>query len=399
MKRLLLTTLLGLCLSSNLISSSEAALSSSPSDEEHPAKRARMTQTYGIPTYDALFKYVLSQDSIRPSFFHAFVPGLTITSSRRLDEHMNPLQELQLLRDFIHRRDTAEAVDRISAVSGICLGSLNSDASSFVKDDAATTFIHEMVGHFEDIKKAFPRARYDGTMDFVCSLDTGEYALVEMQVIPQDYWDRRALAYVAAFYGNQLRRGDKWEHHIKKVIGINILGGGKDDKVHWSDTPGQYVRLYKFQEQLHEMGSKRYIDGIELIQYSIMNAPEEDPASDREKKDWITFFKRGHRMTESQVQEQIQTPEVLQAFERAKFSSMPRGVKEDYDDEDSQYDRYSQHTAAEVAKGEAKAIEKGVKAGLLTAALGMKKLKIPTDQIVMATGLSAAEVDDIKVDE
>jgi predicted transposase/invertase (TIGR01784 family) len=396
MKRLLLTTLLGLCLSSNLISSGEAALSSSPSDEEHPAKRARMTQTYGIPTYDALFKYVLSQDSIRPSFFHAFVPGLTITSSRRLDEHMNPLQELQLLRDFIHRRDTAEAVDRISAVSGICLGSLNPDTSSFVKDEAATTFIHEMVGHFEDIKKAFPRARYDGTMDFVCSLDTGEYALVEMQVIPQDYWDRRALAYVAAFYGNQLRRGDKWEHNIKKVIGINILGGGKDDKVHWSDTPGQYVRLYKFQEQLHEMGSKRYIDGIELIQYSIMNAPEEDPASDREKKDWITFFKRGHRMTESQVQEQIQTPEVLQAFERAKFSSMPRGVKEDYDDEDSQYDRYSQHTAAEVAKGEAM----GEKKGLLKAARAMKKRGKMTDtEIAADLGLAESEVSEIKVDD
>ena len=159
-----------------------------------PRKRlllsARKAQTYGISTYDALFKYVLSEDSIRPSFFHAFVPGLEITSSRRLDEHINPLQELQLLRDFIHRRDTEESVDRISAASDICLGALNPDTSSFVKDEAATTFIHEMVAHFEDIKKAFPRATYDGTMDFVCSLDTGEYALVEMQVIPQDYWDR-----------------------------------------------------------------------------------------------------------------------------------------------------------------------------------------------------------------
>ena len=59
-------------------------------------------------------------------------------------------------------------------------------------------------------------------MDFVCLLDTGDYAMVEMQVIPQNYWDRRALAYVAAFYGNQLRKGGKWEHHIKKVIGVNI---------------------------------------------------------------------------------------------------------------------------------------------------------------------------------
>jgi hypothetical protein len=27
---------------------------------------------YGIATYDALFKYILSEDTIRPSFFHAF---------------------------------------------------------------------------------------------------------------------------------------------------------------------------------------------------------------------------------------------------------------------------------------------------------------------------------------
>jgi predicted transposase/invertase (TIGR01784 family) len=363
-----------------------------------------MTQTYGIPTYDALFKYVLSEDSIRPSFFNAFVPGLTITSSRRLDDHMNPWQELQLLRDFIHRLDTAEAVDRISAVSsGICLGSLQSDASSFVKDEVATTFIHEMVGHFGDMKKAFPTASYDGTMDFVCSLDTGEYALVEMHVIPQDCWDRRALAYVAAFYGNQLRRGDKWEKDIKKVIGINILGGGKDNQVHWNETPDHYVRHYKFQEQLHEMGSKRYIDGIELIQYSIMNAPEEGSASDREKKDWITFFKRGHRMTESQVQGQIETPEVLKAFERAKLSSMPRKVREDYDDEDSQYDKYSQHTAAEVSKGEERGLERGLeiglKRGLLTTVLEMKRLKFSTDQIAGVTKLSPAEVDEMKVDD
>jgi predicted transposase YdaD len=105
-------------------------------------------------------------------------------------------------------------------------------------------------------------------------------------------------------------------------------------------------------------------------------------------------------MTESQVREQIETREVLQAFERAKFSSMPREVKKDYDDEDHQFDRYSQHTAAEVAKkGEEKGLKRGFKKDLLTAALGMKKLTISTDQIVEATGLSPAEVDEINVDD
>jgi len=40
---------------------------------------------------------------------------------------------------------------------------------------------------------------------------------------------------------------------------------------------------------------QRYIDGMELVQYSIMNAPDNAlPVS--EKQDWITFFKRGHLM-------------------------------------------------------------------------------------------------------
>ena len=70
-----------------------------------------------------------------------------------------------------------------------------------------------------------------------------------MQVLPQNCWDKRALAYVAAFYGNQLRKCEAWKD-IRKVIGINILGGGKSDEVHWKGT-GQYERCYKFQDQLH----------------------------------------------------------------------------------------------------------------------------------------------------
>jgi predicted transposase/invertase (TIGR01784 family) len=302
-------------------------------------------QTYGIPTYDALFKYVMSEDSVRPSFINSFVPGIVIKSSKRLDEHMNPLQELQLLRTFIHREDTDKTVKRISSTAGACLGFCDSNTSVIVEDSDATKFLHEFIGHFNDMKKAFPRIKYDGTMDFVCALDSGEYALVEIQVAPQDHWDRRALAYIAAFYGNQLRQGDKWGKHIKKVIGINILGGGKDNVVYWKDSPGEYARHYKFQEQLHDVGANRFIDGIELFQYSIMNAPDkEDPASSQEKNDWITFFKRGHQMSEEQVKSQIQTPAVLEAFQRAKLSSLPGDVKDAYEDEDKQYDRYSEYT-------------------------------------------------------
>ena len=52
-----------------------------------------------------------------------------------------------------------------------------------------------------------------------------------------------------------------------------------------------------------------------------------------------------------------------------------------------------------VEKGKIEGKIEGKKEGLLVAALGMKKLQIPTDQIVKATGLSAAEIDDIKSED
>lgn len=73
--------------------------------------------------------------------------------------------------------------------------------------------------------------------------------LVETQVRPQDYWDRRALAYAARRYSGQLLEGERWDR-LKSVYSINILGGyeispsaenrytwqEQQKKVHGSDT-------------------------------------------------------------------------------------------------------------------------------------------------------------------
>jgi predicted transposase/invertase (TIGR01784 family) len=387
-----------------MLRKSSRLFSSNSADNTPPhdtlGTQARFVQTYGIATYDGLFKYVLSDDEVRPSFFHAFMPWLSIKSSKRIDDHMNPFEQFQILRDFIHNRENSDAVARLSEKSDIRVVSGGGKGNRTVPHPRATEFLKEFVNRYDEIKLAFPQPTFNGTMDFVCKLDNGEYAMVEMQVIPEDHWDRRALAYVAAFYGNQLRKGGHWKD-IQKVIGINILGGGKDNLNHWRDTPNEYVRHYKFQEQLRNTESMyvnkpRFVDGIELIQYSIMNAPEgkhTTESAEQEKQDWITFFKKAHYMQEDEVKRIIKTPAVLRAFDRATLSKMPREVKALYDAEDIEYNRYSQHTQQMVEKG----VQAGVQAGLLTAALGMKKLKIPTDQIVRATGLSAAEVDGINV--
>lgn len=353
----------------------------------------RAKQIYTIPTYDAAFKWVLSDDSIRPSFFHAFIPGVNIRSSERLDEHMNPIETLQTLRDFLHKDTTLDTVRSLSG-SGSYVVRSSSPGKTAERDDAATAFLMEMVGRFDEIKISFPKRRFDGKMDFVCRLDNNDYALVEMQVIPQDYWDRRALAYVAAFYGNQLSRGQSW-NHIRRVIGVNILGGGKEDIVHWSDTPGHFTRHYKFEDQLN--GKGRFIDGIELIQYSIMKAPTVD---DQEKQDWITFFREARYMSEEDVRAKIKTPAVLQAFERAKISKLPTDVQEAYEAEDKEYDRYSQHTKEQIEKAikkysqhTADLVTKGKIEVLEEVAKNMIKSGKSVKEVSEMTGLSKEQID------
>ena len=187
-----------------------------------------------------MFKYVLNDNKIRPSFFHAFIPNLAIQSSERLDDHMNPFEKFQILRNFIHKNESSTVMNFLAQSN---FKVVVTDESGIEKaDGTATMIIEELAQRFDEIKVAFPKLHYGGTMDFVCQLANDDYAMIEMQVITKDYWDRRALAYVAAFYGNQLKKVDEWKN-IRKVIGINILGGGgKDSKVALGNTSNQFMR-------------------------------------------------------------------------------------------------------------------------------------------------------------
>lgn len=343
-------------------------------------------QLYGIATRDSLFKYVLDADDVRPTFFKAFIPGIEIVASRRLDDHMTPVQQFQNLRLFLNAEHTAATVERLTPVSTFHVTRQVGKEQKEVRDDKATAFLHEIVGRFQELKTAFPKLRYDGKMDFVCELASGEYAMVEMQVVPHNNWDNRALAYVAALYGNQMVRGGEWEQ-LRKVICINILGGDYNEYHHWKDTPQQFIRHYKMQEQLHV--PPRYLEGIELFQYSLMNAPQE---MNQEQRDWVTFLRDAHKMTEEDVRQTIKTPEVLKAFDRAKIHKLPAEVRAQYEVEDKEFSRYSEHTHTFFEKG----IEKGEHVAKLAVAQGMLADGLPTQVVMKYTGLSLKDIETIQ---
>ena len=115
-----------------------------------------------------------SCQTVRPSFLRSFIPSLIIQSSERFDDHINPLQNLQLLRHFLHDKGTSHTVDNLSSSGAYVVRDHGGKKGSPTKDDSVTAFLSEIVGRFEDIRDSFPQPRYYGKMDFVCQLNTGE---------------------------------------------------------------------------------------------------------------------------------------------------------------------------------------------------------------------------------
>ena len=142
------------------------------------------------------------------------------------------------------------------------------------------------------------------------------------------------------------------------------------------------------------------MDGMEIIQYSIMNAPKD--LKNQETRDWLTLFQRAQFMTEEEVQSTIKTPAVLQAFERIKYDKLPSDVREDYEKEDKEYDGISEYTSSERAEGEAKGREEEKAKAKLEKTLMTKEMArnlykqgVPVSVIINATNMSKEEIESI----
>ena len=76
-------------------------------------------------------------------------------------------------------------------------------------------------------------------------LDNGQYVHVELQVVPQNFWENRALAYASS---KQITKGGSWSK-LRIVISINILGGGRNG----------IIMSLGLRERFHETDSTVYL--------------------------------------------------------------------------------------------------------------------------------------------
>lgn len=343
-------------------------------------------QVYANPIFDAAAKYLLADDEVRLGFMRTFTENPRIVSTELLDSSLNPLRTFTQARAFLGDGRNADLMDRVrregeAGLIKIIVGAEGEEETLRNGGD----FLLALSRIFGDLKKKFPPLERHSQLDVVCRLDNGEFILVEVQVKPQDFWDKRALCYAAAFYGNQLKRGGEWGD-LRKVIAINLLGG---DGKHWRDAPMEVVRHYRFVSTVE--GQHHEIDSLQLIQYNLLSQ-QINGLTQGELKEWLQFWKAAHQRKPEELAG-VTTAAVRSAYDRVRVAALPADVRAGYETEVADYLRYSQHIHAVEGTAHSKGVEEGESKAMLAVAIKMfQKNGTYTPDIMDFTGVTEIQV-------
>lgn len=376
--------------------------SSGSEDERHTrgvsTRLHGSSQTYAVPTYDGTFKHLMSHEDMLQSFLDAFIPDEKIEVVRLLDNHLRPFAEYENARAFLNKKQTSRVAEKLSALleenevkdNEFSISFTNAITAEENSVHGGSEFIKGFAEIYGDILRGYPLPERNSQVDVLCKVEGGGYAIVEMQIAEESYWDKRALAYAANRYGRQLSEGHKWDD-IKKIICINILGGGEEQYTWKTHTR---FRKLTFKDQYNIPIE----DGIEIFQYPLYHESLRQEADKRrtEKErtaflDWVTFFESANRMKESEAC-QVKTEKVRQAYELIKSEHLPKRVLDQNLEQERELSRYGERLTIERDEGreegaEHKAVEVAKK--LLHAHLD--------DQIICdATGLSLLQITELK---
>lgn len=228
--------------------------------------------------------------------------------------------------------------------------------------------------------------------DVYCENEKGEKILVEMQRGEQQFFKDRSLYYATFPIREQGHKGE-WDYRLKAVYVIGILNFTFDDK------DGDY---YHHEVQLTDNRTKEvFYDKLTFIYLEMPKFDKEEGMLETMFDKWLFVLKNLGRLMErpAALQERV----FRRLFEAAEIARFDRRELREYEESLKVYrDWYSVIATAE-HKGEAKGLKKGLKKGrkegmkegVRLVARNMKKGGMPVEQIVVATGLSETEIEEL----
>ena len=230
--------------------------------------------------------------------------------------------------------------------------------------------------------------------DIYCQGTNGEYFIVEIQKIKQDFFKDRTLFYATFPIQQQAQKG-AWNFKLAPVYCIAVLDFTFDD-----DRPNSHEVVHKV--YLKDQNNNIFSDKLTLMYLEMPNFKKGLEALETRLDKWLFFI---NNLEDLQSIPELLKDEVFNsAFEVAKFSNLDQKGRDLYeyslkivrDNFSTQQTAFREGRAEGRAEGEVVGEARGEARGELNANLktarNLKALGMSLEQIAASTGLNAEEL-------
>lgn len=220
-------------------------------------------------------------------------------------------------------------------------------------------------------------------VDVLCKDGKGVQYIIEMQVAQDKSFEKRALYYASKAYIRQLNKGEKEYSSLKEVIFIAIT-----DYVVFPDKAAYKSDHIILDKETHDHDMKDIsFTFIELPKYT----KDKGTKLTSRIEQWCRYFKYGDDTTEEEV-EKIVDPVIKEAYEAVNRFNWTEQELESYDAAVKREMDYR----SQMQTAEDKGRSEGMVEGKIEVARNLLKLGLSIEQISLATGLSADQINGIK---
>jgi predicted transposase/invertase (TIGR01784 family) len=249
------------------------------------------------------------------------------------------------------------------------------------------------------IDKEIPRDTSDGksvTFDIYCQTSTGERIIVEMQRENQEYFKKRSLFYACSAIYRQGKKGEVWNYDIKAVYVVSLL------LFREPSLPDRLLSEYTLMEKENMTCLSNFMR-LFYLQLPYFTKKREECETNFER--WIYILMNLQKLETMPFTKENPVFDKLAIL--AAYDSLSEADKIAYDREKMRkWDIYSveqtrkkreQEAIEQLKEAKEKGMQQGMQQGMkeakLETAANLKKMGVPMDTIIAATGLTQEQVE------
>jgi len=311
----------------------------------------------------------MHDEEIRNSLISSLI-GEHIQNSELLDTSLNPTQRYLELRQLLNDPRNKKLMKLLQKQPKNIKIYDTQKKSQLVE-------LHKLIialsDRFDELADAIPQKERNTQLDILCQTKN-DLVNVEVQVVPQNFWDIRIMAHACGLFYRQFPKGFSWSNlegnnsNIKRVIGISILETppSKPNQVPlpwYQPSPWKQNELTRHFRFTEAKNSSKIRPGIEFFDYNLAALQYTLPKK-QSLKDWLELLAKAHMQTKKTANSVI-TPDVKKAYNMIQSSTLPEDTKKAYAEEMKNRLNISHHIDSQKTEGQLEILKDLIKSGSL----------------------------------